>query len=65
VSPNERAGEGRTGFWRRRVLDPVVFLLAQGLAPDALALSLAVGLVLGLFPIIGATTALCVLLRLP
>jgi uncharacterized protein (DUF2062 family) len=61
VSPDGPAAGDRAGFWRRRVLDPVVSLLAQGLAPDTLALSLAVGLVLGLFPIIGATTALCVL----
>ena len=48
------------GFWRRRVVDPLVDLLAQGLTPDRLALSLAVGLVLGLFPIVGVTTLLCV-----
>lgn len=49
----------RRGFWRRRVLDPLVDLLAQGLTPERLALSLAVGLVLGLFPIVGLTTLLC------
>jgi uncharacterized protein (DUF2062 family) len=37
-----------------------VSLLAQGLTPERLALSLALGLVLGLFPIVGATTLLCV-----
>ena len=47
------------GFWRRRVVDPLVDLLAQGLTPDRLALSLAVGFVLGLFPIVGVTTLLC------
>jgi uncharacterized protein (DUF2062 family) len=51
-------GAGR-GFWRRRVGDPLVSLLAQGLTPERLALSLAVGLVLGLFPIVGTTTLLC------
>jgi uncharacterized protein (DUF2062 family) len=49
----------RPGFWRRRLREPVFALLAQGLSPGALALSLATGLVLGLFPIIGATTVLC------
>ena len=48
------------GFWRRRVVDPLVDLLAQGLTPERLALSLAAGLVLGLFPIVGVTTLLCV-----
>lgn len=52
-------GEGGPGFWRRRVVAPLRALLLQGLAPDTLALSLAVGVVLGLFPIIGATTLLC------
>jgi uncharacterized protein (DUF2062 family) len=53
------SGLNRSGFWRRRVRDPLVSLLRQGLDPGALALSLAAGLVLGLFPIIGATTVLC------
>jgi uncharacterized protein (DUF2062 family) len=34
-------------------------LLVQGLTPEKLALTLAVGTALGLFPIIGATTLLC------
>jgi uncharacterized protein (DUF2062 family) len=44
-----------------RVRAPILSLLGQGLSPETLALSFAVGLVLGLFPIIGATTVLCVL----
>ena len=48
------------GFWRRRVVDPLVDLLAQGLTPERLAMSLAAGLVLGLFPVVGVTTLLCV-----
>jgi uncharacterized protein (DUF2062 family) len=59
VSALEPATEAGPGFWRRRVGEPLVSLLAQGLTPDKLALSLAVGLVLGLFPIIGVTTLLC------
>jgi hypothetical protein len=45
----------RRGFWRRRVLDALVGLLAQGLTPERLAVSL----VLGLFPVVGVTTLLC------
>ena len=59
MSPDEAAGVGRAGFWRRRLRDPLVSLLKQGLSPERLALSLALGLVLGLFPIVGATTLLC------
>ena len=47
-------------FLRRRMVDPVLVLLKQGLTPEALALSLALGATFGLFPVIGATTALCV-----
>jgi uncharacterized protein (DUF2062 family) len=52
-------GAAGRGFWRRRLLGPLVDLLAQGLTPERLALSLAAGLVLGLFPIVGVTTLLC------
>jgi uncharacterized protein (DUF2062 family) len=60
VSAPGTAGEAPHGFWRRRVGEPLVALLAEGLTPDRLALGLAAGFVLGLFPIIGATTLLCV-----
>jgi uncharacterized protein (DUF2062 family) len=61
VSDPSVPGEVRAGFWRRRVRDPLVSLLAQGLSPEKLALSLAVGAVLGLFPLLGTTTVLCLL----
>ena len=47
-------------FLRRRLVDPVLALLKQGLAPETLAWSLALGATLGLFPVLGTTTALCV-----
>ena len=59
MSEGEPAATRPRGFWRRRALDPVVDLLAHGLTPERLSLSLAVGLVLGLFPIVGVTTLLC------
>lgn len=46
-------------FLRRRLLDPVMLLLKQGLTPEKLAWSLALGATLGLFPVMGATTFLC------
>jgi uncharacterized protein (DUF2062 family) len=45
---------------RRFVVGPVLNLLEQGLTPEKLALSLALGVVCGLFPVLGATTLLCV-----
>jgi uncharacterized protein (DUF2062 family) len=47
--------------WRRRVLDLLLAQLRQGITPEKIALTLAIGLVLGLFPIFGTTSALCLL----
>ncbi len=50
-----------TGFWRRRIVDPVIALLRQGITPEKIALSLALGMTLGIAPMIGSTTLLCVI----
>lgn len=47
------------GFWRRRVLGVIVAQLRQGITPDKIALTLALGAVLATFPILGSTTLLC------
>jgi uncharacterized protein (DUF2062 family) len=46
-------------FWQRRVIDPVVAQLTQGITPEKIALTIAVGSALALFPILGTTTLLC------
>lgn len=46
-------------FFRRRVLGPVLDLLRQGITPEKVALSIAFGVVLGVFPALGWTTLLC------
>ena len=46
---------------RRRVLDPLLNLLKEGLAPGQLALTVALGVVLGIVPLLGATTVLAAL----
>ena len=46
-------------FLRRRVIDPIVVLLRQGVTPGQIALSIAFGTVLGVFPVLGTTTVLC------
>lgn len=44
---------------KRRVLKPVVEQLTQGLSPDAIALTIAVGLAIAVIPVVGTTTILC------
>ncbi len=50
-----------TDFFRRTVAQPLMNLLKQGITPDKLALSVGLGVSLGIFPVIGATTILCTL----
>jgi uncharacterized protein (DUF2062 family) len=47
------------GFIHRRVIAPIAVLLTQGITPEQIALSLAFGIVLGIFPVLGSTTILC------
>ena len=52
---------GQPGFWRRRVVNPLVDLLRQGITPENIALSIALGITLGITPVIGSTSILCLL----
>ena len=52
---------GRESFFRRRIVRPIVELMRQGATPEKMALSLALGMALGVFPVLGTTTALCAL----
>jgi uncharacterized protein (DUF2062 family) len=54
-------GGMKQGFFRRRIARPIVELLRQGVTPEKMALSLALGVALGVFPVMGTTTALCAL----
>lgn len=47
------------GFLYRPIVAPIVALLTQGITPEKIALSLALGIVLGTFPVLGSTTVLC------
>jgi uncharacterized protein (DUF2062 family) len=51
----------KEGFFRRRIARPILDLLRQGVTPEKLALSLALGAAIGVFPALGTTTALCAL----
>jgi uncharacterized protein (DUF2062 family) len=57
----EMDGSKREGHFRRRIARPIVELLRQGVTPEKMALSLALGAALGVFPALGTTTAFCTL----
>jgi uncharacterized protein (DUF2062 family) len=48
-----------TGFINRRIVHPLGELLKQGLTPRRIAVTMSLGIVIGLFPIPGSTTFLC------
>jgi uncharacterized protein (DUF2062 family) len=47
-----------SSWWRRRIVEPVLNILRQGLTPKQLALTVALGVVFGLVPLLGITTLL-------
>jgi uncharacterized protein (DUF2062 family) len=47
-----------------RLWDPLLRFLKQGIAPDRLALCVAIGIVVGNIPILGVSTILCTLIAL-
>ena len=51
-------------FFRTRIVRPILELLIRGISPEKIALSLAFGIVLGVFPVLGTTTLLCMLAAL-
>lgn len=53
--------DARRSFWQRRIIDPIVAQLRQGITAEKVALTIALGMVLGVFPILGSTMLLCAL----
>lgn len=51
---------GARSRWRRWLLDPVMAVLKQGMSAERVAWTIALGIVVAVFPVIGATTMLCV-----
>jgi uncharacterized protein (DUF2062 family) len=51
----------RAGFFRRRIVIPILDLLRQGITPEKIALSIALGITLGVTPVLGSTSLLCFL----
>ena len=48
-------------FWQQRVVGPTMALLKQGLTPEKLALTIALGIGLGIIPVLGSTSLACAL----
>ncbi|XP_057857942.2 uncharacterized protein LOC131067024 isoform X1 [Cryptomeria japonica] len=61
VTGEEMTGvKAELGGWiRLKIVDPLVVILKRGVEPKQLALSAALGLTLGIFPICGVTVLLC------
>jgi uncharacterized protein (DUF2062 family) len=55
---NEPTATPRRGFWRRRLGDPIIALLTQGITADKVSYTLALGTGLSLFPFLGFTSLL-------
>ena len=45
----------------RWLIGPIAALLSQGITPQKIALSIAIGAIVGVFPVLGTTTVLCTL----
>jgi uncharacterized protein (DUF2062 family) len=58
TSPATAPPEVATSWWRRRLVQPVLNLLKQGLTPQQLALTAVLGTAAGLIPVLGTTTLL-------
>ena len=55
----------RKNSWlRRRIFKPLLAFLSQGIAPDRLALCVAIGVVIGNVPILGISSILCAVIAL-
>ena len=51
----------REKVWRRKVVRPIAEFLRQGLTPEKLSFTIALGITLGVTPVLGSTVLLCTL----
>ena len=65
LDPAKASPTVKPTFWRRWVLNPIVKQLTQGTSPAKIAQAIAYGVTLGVFPIIGSTTLLSILIGIP
>ena len=52
------------GIFNRYVSSPIISLLKQGLTPQILALSMTSGIIIGIIPLLGTTTAICTMVAI-
>lgn len=53
-----------SGFFKQKLIKPILNFLLQGISPEKLALAVVFGVLLGIFPMIGTTTLLCTMAAL-
>jgi uncharacterized protein (DUF2062 family) len=56
-----RKNEDMLQVLQRRLITPVLDLLRQGVTPEKIAAAIAIGSILGIFPVLGSTMLLCTL----
>jgi len=58
-----KSGEAsvKESWWRRWLVAPVVAQLTEGASPTRIAWTIALGMVIGVFPVMGTTTLVCLL----
>jgi len=54
----------KNSFFHRKLVRPLFDLLQQGITPEKIALSIALGAAIGILPALGTTTTLCALAAL-
>jgi uncharacterized protein (DUF2062 family) len=60
--PTDPTLDDHPSFFQRRVISPIIHLLKVGCSPRKLAWSLAAGLVIGINPLLGSTTLVCLVM---
>lgn len=53
--------DGKDTWWRRWLVAPIIAQLTSGISPEKLSWTVALGMVLGVFPVMGTTTVLCLI----
>lgn len=53
--------EDKPSWWRRWLVAPVITQLTCGISPERLAWTISLGVVTGIFPVMGTTTLVCLL----